>query len=246
MKISVKDIVRSKETIHLISLTGLSMALLMTTGALTGCSSLMPQKPQKPVFVQPAHFVDDRPRLISVPSSNNNFALRYGNDPVLAKAFNQYLKTGKAPNIITNGFEVIAYNAKNSPIISVAPFVLTTIQLEPGEKYTNVSIGDTSRWNLAASVSGNGGMQRENVMVEPMAAQLATNLTIATNKRLYQIQLVSSAEGDKAARTESFWYPEEMVQTINDNNLKSADDGGTIANTPDVNLNNLNFDYCAI
>ena len=46
----------------------------------------------------------------------------------------------------------------------------------------------------------------------------------------------------KSTKSVSFWYPDEMVQAINNESLKSENES-TVASVPDVNLNNLNFNY---
>ena len=52
----------------------------------------------------------------------NNFKLVTGNDKSVEAAFKQYARTGKAPNIKTDGFERFAYSQMQQPVISCEPF----------------------------------------------------------------------------------------------------------------------------
>ena len=104
-------------------------------------------------------------QTIQVDTREKNFNLLYGNDPALESAFRQYTKTGKAPNIITDGFVRFAYNPGQMPIVKTVPFQETVISLEPGEKFTNISSGDPSRWSYAMAVSGTGSSQQQNILI---------------------------------------------------------------------------------
>jgi len=207
---------------------------------MTGCATQTPQT------FNLAKQKDDRPALIQVHAAKSNFHLMYVNDPSLEKAFNQYVKTGKAPNIATDGFIKYAYNTGQQPIVKVTPLQETVISLEPGERFTNISAGDPNRWSYSVAVSGQGVSSQQNVLVKPSppdqsSIEMATNLVITTDKRIYNIKLVSSATGSPA-RNVSFWYPEEVVAAANNAILKTSDDA-LIASSPEVNLQNLNFNY---
>lgn len=214
-------------------MSGLIFATLST---LLGCAT--EQFPDQS-FVQ-AKPVIQRPSLIQVPSARANYHLIYGNDPALARAFNRYAATGKAPNIITDGFVKFAYNAGQQPIVKATPFQETVISLEPGERFTNITSGDPNRWSYSVAVSGSGASQQQNVLVKPSLPNISTNMVITTDRRIYNLRLVSSMNA-QTTRNVSFWYPDEMVDAVNDATLKQFD--GTVASVPDVSLNNLNFDY---
>ncbi len=196
--------------------------------------------------VQPSTFtagrqVIQRPALIQVPEQKTNFRLMYGNDSSLERAFNQYTKTGNAPNIITDGFVKFAFNAGQQPIIQTTPFQETVISLEPKEKFTNISSGDPNRWSYLVAVSGSGDSLQQHVLVKPSLPDISTNMVITTNKRIYNLKLISLMN-EKSIKNISFWYPDEMVGVINEISIKQIEDT-RVASVPDVNLNNLNFNY---
>ena len=204
---------------------------------LSGCASHQFQAQQ----FTPANVMVERPALIEVPSHNAHTHLTYGNDPSLERAFNQYARSGKAPNIVTDGFVKFAYNAGQQPVIKTTPFQETVISLEPGEKFTNVSTGDPARWEIAAAVSGMGANQQQIILVKPSLPNMATNLVMTTDRRIYNVRLVSSMDS-RTTRNVSFWYPEEMVSLMNAEEFKKQNNGD-IASVPDVSLSHLNFNY---
>ncbi|MBV9576345.1 MAG: TrbG/VirB9 family P-type conjugative transfer protein [Gammaproteobacteria bacterium] len=195
---------------------------------------------QRPSSYEPAQAVMAHPVLIDIPLPAS-FHLTYGNDKALEHAFNQYARNGTAPNIITDGFNKFAYNAGQQPIVQTAPFQETVISLEKGERFTNISSGDPNRWSYSVAVSGTGNTQQQNVLVKPSLPNMSTNMVITTDKRMYNIRLISSLNA-KSAKNISFWYPDEMVAAVNDAAIKQFDDS-KIASVPNVALNQLNFNY---
>lgn len=215
-------------------------SFLMSLG-LIGCVT----KQALPTFTA-AQLKNEQPQLIQAPAKTAHYTLSYGSDPGLSSAFNQYIKTGNAPNISSDGFVKIAYGADQQPIINTMPFQVTVVSLEPGEKFTNVTSGDPSRWTYSAAISGSGANIQQNILIKPSPADpsslnMATNMIITTDKRLYNIRLVCSPNV-KNTRAVSFWYPEEMVDTVNNATLKKYEDN-TEVSTTNINLKNVNFNY---
>lgn len=214
---------------------------VLASVALTGCMT-----EQAPPTFTSAQLKNEQPQLIQAPSKTMAYKLTYGSDPGLASAFNQYVKTGKAPNISSDGFIKIAYNAGQQPVIQATPFQVTVISLEPGEKFTNITSGDPNRWTYSAAVSGAGANAQQNILVKPKPSDtaslnMATNMVITTDKRIYTIRLVC-APNTSSAKIVSFWYPEEMVDAVNNAALKKAEDN-TVVSSTNINLKNVNFNY---
>lgn len=207
---------------------------------LSGCDTI-----QAPPTFTAAQLKNDKPKFLQAASATSAYRLTYGSDPALASAFNQYIKTGKAPNINSDGFVKIAYNAGQQPIINTTPFQITVVSLEAGEKFTNITTGDPSRWTYSAAISGAGANVQQNVLIKPSPADesslnMATNMVITTDKRLYNIRLVC-APNAKNTRQVSFWYPEEMVDAVNKAAINKAED--SVVSASSINLNNVNFNY---
>jgi type IV secretion system protein VirB9 len=200
---------------------------------LVGCTTH-----QAPSYVQ-ATAINQSITPLEVPTVKKNFHLAYGNDPALERAFLHYTRTGKAPDIVTDGFIQHAYNVGQQPIVATATFQETVVSLEPGERFTNISTGDPNRWSYAVAISGIGANQQQHILIKPSLADVSTNMVITTDRRIYNLKLVSSKA---AAKNISFWYPDKMVEGINSTAFK-RDENTEVANVPGVNLNNLNFDY---
>lgn len=89
-----------------------------------------------------------------------------------------------------------------------APGRITDIILEPGETLveTNpIAAGDTTRWVIGDTTSGEGGSRRVHVLVKPVQGDLSTNLIINTSRRSYHLQLRASS---RAYLSQVIWrYP---------------------------------------
>ena len=77
------------------------------------------------------------------------------------------------------------------PSVICSPLKITDIQLEAGEELKSIQAGDTARWNFSTDVSGSGKNETVHIIVKPLDLGLNTNLIIFTNKRTYNLKLVS-------------------------------------------------------
>jgi type IV secretion system protein TrbG len=71
---------------------------------------------------------------------------------------------------------------------------VTDIVLEPGERLVGngpVAAGDTVRWVIGDTESGQGETRQVHILVKPTQARLSTNLVINTDRRTYHIELQS-------------------------------------------------------
>jgi type IV secretion system protein VirB9 len=86
-----------------------------------------------------------------------------------------------------------------------APGQVSDIALQPGETLISVAAGDTVRWIIGDTVSGTGASRRTHVLVKPSDAGLESNMVIATDRRVYHVEVESGAG---AAMTGIAWsYP---------------------------------------
>jgi type IV secretion system protein VirB9 len=133
-------------------------------------------------------------------------------DPVLTPAASEAVSLAKGwqqgdplPTPGENGTVVYRYGAAMPPIIC-APERLTTILLEAGERVQSQPVmGDTLRWDYQLMFAGEGPTARTSLVIKPKRPGVSTDLVIATNRRSYQIQLVSKAV-DHLSQVE-FSYP---------------------------------------
>ncbi|PBB80130.1 P-type conjugative transfer protein TrbG [Mesorhizobium sp. WSM3879] len=119
-----------------------------------------------------------------------------------------------------------------------APERVTDIALQPGEKLTAVSAGDTVRWVIGDTVSGTGDNQRTHVLVKPFAPALSTNLVITTERRTYHLQLQSTEKTAMAAI--SWTYSEDQIIALRQRNAQAD---AAMPAASNVALENIRFRY---
>lgn len=117
------------------------------------------------------------------------------------------------------------------------PEQVSDIALQPGASLTSVAAGDTARWVIGDTTSGAGTGRRTHVLVKPSAAGPHTNLVIATDRRVYHVELESSPKA--AIESISWTYADDALLA-----LKAA--ASAIPETPvaaDVTVEALDFNY---
>lgn len=118
-----------------------------------------------------------------------------------------------------------------------APEQVSDVALQPGETLVSVAAGDTARWVIGDTASGSGAGRRTHILVKPSAAGLKTNLVIATDRRVYHVDLVSTAT---TAMTSISWtYPDDGLLALR--GASPATGEPPIA--AGVGVEALNFDY---
>ena len=91
-----------------------------------------------------------------------------------------------------NAIQVFPYSEGALYQIYAAPGQITNIALEPGEQLTGagpIAAGDTTRWIIGDTESGNGRTARVHILVKPTRSDISTNLVINTDRRTYLLEL---------------------------------------------------------
>ncbi len=111
-----------------------------------------------------------------------------------------------------NAVQVYPYHEGALYQLYAAPGRVSDIALQSGETLTSVAAGDTARWTVGDTTSGNGDAQRTHILVKPFAQGLSTNLVITTDRRVYHVQLTSTAS---TAMTAIRWtYPQDELLAL--------------------------------
>lgn len=168
-----------------------------------------------------------------------------GNDPAIEKAYRGFVKTGVAKNIHSSGFTTFAYDAQEHPIIACTPLHLCAVQLEQGEVVNDIEVGDSKNWTKPQlALIGTPKAGSYQVVIKPKFTHIATDMVITTNKRSYNIGLVS--QPGAYTHVANFYYPEETLRAalaraheIKDSPLAQQ----TVANSTQLSLQDLHFDY---
>ena len=117
-------------------------------------------------------------------------------------------KNGTPPTLGQTGAIVFTYQSY-IPKIMCRPMRVTSIILQPGEIVTGVFPGDTARWTFVPGKSGPAGSEQIHVLVKPIMADISTNIVINTDRRSYNIDLMSSAK--EFMPSVSFNYPADTM-----------------------------------
>ena len=132
------------------------------------------------------------------------------------------------------------------PRVVTAPLRITDIELQVAEKIREIQIGDTVRWMISPSISGEAPKQISHIIVKPTDVGLETNLAIFTNKRSYHINLVSRKESYMPIV--GFRYADAINQKWNmyKDYIKKQNESKTFSVLPSStprNISSLNFNY---
>ena len=137
-----------------------------------------------------------------------------------------------------NAIQVYPYAEGALYRLYAAPERVSDIALQPGEKLTSVSAGDTVRWVIGDTLSGTGAGQRTHVLVKPFAPGLTTNLVITTDRRSYHLQLDSTEKTAMAAI--SWTYASDQLTTLRRQNAVAE---AALHIASNLALENIRFRY---
>jgi type IV secretion system protein VirB9 len=139
-----------------------------------------------------------------------------------------------------NAIQVYPYTKGALYQLYAAPAQVTDIALEPGEKLVSVSAGDTVRWVVGDTTSGDGAAAQVHILVKPIGADLETNLVITTDRRTYHLEMRSSASTYMASV--SWTYPASELLALKKQRAEADVTGGVIADAG-INVEQLKFRY---
>jgi type IV secretion system protein VirB9 len=98
--------------------------------------------------------------------------------------------------------------------VYTSPDFVTTIALRRGEKLISKVAGDTTRWTIGDTLTGDDNTPTTLVVLKPVRAGLHTNIMLATDQRVYFLD-VESRPGNQYQNAISWNYPqEELTSTL--------------------------------
>ncbi len=118
---------------------------------------------------------------------------------------------------------------------------MTDIALQEGEQLVGpgpVAAGDTVRWIMGDTISGNGPTARVHILVKPTRPDLATNLVINTDRRTYHVELRATLSTYMASV--SWTYPQDQLIALRNANAAATAAAPVAAG---LDLSALNFRY---
>jgi type IV secretion system protein VirB9 len=139
-----------------------------------------------------------------------------------------------------NAIQVYPYTKGALYQLYAAVNQVTDVALEAGEKLVSVSAGDTVRWVVGDTTSGEGKDAQVHILVKPVGADLETNLVITTDRRTYHLEMRSS---DKTYMASVSWtYPAAELVSLRKQRDEAAASLASIADAG-VNIDQLRFRY---
>jgi type IV secretion system protein VirB9 len=198
--------------------TAVVAAMLVTAG----CSAARPPQISYDSNVPPLPVsqssVDDRPRPLHVPPAwtptrGGKAGTVEATDAIArVRVANAAARIEPRRDGYFNAVQVFPFSPGALYQVYVAPGQITDIALEPGEQLTGsgpIAAGDTVRWIIGDTESGNADTRRVHVLVKPTRPAIETNLVINTDRRTYLIELRSH---DKPYMPSVAWfYPESRA-----------------------------------
>ncbi len=197
-------------------------AILIALISIAGCASHKPPQisydesvPPLPVSSVP---IDDRPRPLHVPPSWTpaRGGMTEAKEPIArVDAANGAARIEPRREGYFNAVQVFPYSPGALYQVYVAPGQVTDIALEPGEQLTGsgpVAAGDTVRWIIGDTESGNGDTRRVHLLVKPTRPAIETNLVVNTDRRTYLIEL--RAHERPYMPSVAWFYPESRSKSL--------------------------------
>lgn len=124
--------------------------------------------------------------------------------------------------------------------VVTSPGHVTTLLLRPGEQLLAKVAGDTAQWVVADTRAGTGADARTLVLVKPVRPGVETNLVLATNERVYTIDL--RAVPDVYHSAVQWTYPADLAAQVAESARADAHVQEAVV-APGVNLADLDFGY---
>lgn len=214
----------------------LLLAALPAFALLTACATPAPQdlnaaanSTSETIAVEPslAFAADDlAPPLAAAPPPR----ARRNVGPITAlAAANADARRRPDPDAFVDATQMYDYAPGALYEIYAAPGFLSTILLEPGEAVVTVAAGDTTRWMVEETTSGDLADPRALLLIKPTRAGIRTNIVLATDRRTYLIEAIA-IEGRAYSAQTAWRYPGDAAR----NNAPA---------TSSIALDALNFRY---
>lgn len=108
-------------------------------------------------------------------------------------AANADARAASRADAFVGGVQVFAWSPGRVYEVWTAPLRVTTLTLGAGETLVSKAAGDTVRWQIGETTSGEGAALRTHVLLKPLQRGLETNLVLTTNRRVYMLDLRSGA-----------------------------------------------------
>lgn len=136
---------------------------------------------------------------------------------MLAPAAQAAPGTPSQPVITDTRIKTLVYNENEVYRIVAHYGFQSNIEFGPKEEIDTISVGDQVAWQIIPS--------NRHLFIRAMAFNTRTNMTVITNKRIYQFDLVSPAQNQmqrELSYVVRFYYPDEHWDNVQPANTQPA------------------------
>lgn len=131
------------------------------------------------------------------------------------------------------------------PSVVCAPLYACDVALQAGEIVNQVDVGDAPRWKVTPATSGIGKNAITHLIIKPADVGLTSNMIVNTDRRTYNIRLVSKKDGWMPLV--SFSYPEDTdaawAAYHQAHTQKGAFHGAAMSESNTLTPGDLDFNY---
>ena len=153
-------------------------------------------------------------------------------NPIAGEEFTADNYVRDAYEAANQGVEVVfPYQTNNIYQIYLQEGYITDIRLERGETIKYVGGGDTTRWIIDTSTTGSNFNKVSHVFIKPVQRGISTNIVINTDRRVYQLTLISGSNYNPMV---SWLYPVSESEAFSQKKIKEYST---------LNAGKLNFEY---
>ena len=163
--------------------------------------------------------------------------------PAAIRAANAEALAPSRADGFVNAAQVFNFEQGRVYEVWTAPMRITALTLEPGERIINKAAGDTERWMIGDTTSGEGATQQSQILIKPYRAGIATNMVIATNRRMYLLSLRAGENTEAFNAIVTWTYANALQSGLS---LASTTSGATSAAAvpgQSANIATLNQNY---
>lgn len=163
-----------------------------------------------------------------------------------AEKSTRWANSKKAMVAMNQGGRVDMIFGQSVPKIGCAYLRVCSVELEAGETVNKVDAGDPVRWSITPAIVGEGANRTVHVIIKPKSDEpgLFTNVKIATNRRMYDLDIFSVNSAENFVRRIGFTYPENDQRAWEAQRQAMAKEESMVtAQLPSMSVDKLNFNY---
>ncbi|MBN1684815.1 MAG: P-type conjugative transfer protein TrbG [Gammaproteobacteria bacterium] len=126
--------------------------------------------------------------------------------------------------------------------IYCAPLCVTDIQFQASERIVSIAAGDTLRWQVSKTYSGDDADRSEHLLVKPIEEDLTNTLVVTTDRRTYHLLLRSTRSTYMASVQWRYPDSDDFVRTFD----RAPGKQGSVLPASlgrNVDINQLDFNY---